>query len=210
MNSQNFDLSTVNFSKTDGLAAAIIQDATTRQVLMLGYMNAESLNKTLAEGHVTFFSRSKNRLWTKGETSGNFLKLVSIKSDCDGDALLIRAEPIGPTCHTGAATCWQEENDLQGTDFLLHLQNIIQKRKAEDPSVSKSYTNSLFQKGINKIAQKVGEEAVELVIEAKDNDRDLFLGEAADLMFHYLVLLAAKDFTLEDVLAVLRKRHKLT
>ena len=208
MNSQNFDLSTVNFSKTDGLAAAIIQDATTRQVLMLGYMNADSLNKTLAEGNVTFFSRSKNRLWTKGETSGNFLKLVSIKSDCDGDALLIRAEPIGPTCHTGAATCWQEENDLQGTDFLLHLQNIIQKRKAEDPSVSKSYTNSLFQKGINKIAQKVGEEAVELVIEAKDNDRDLFLGEAADLMFHYLVLLAAKDFSLEDVLEVLRKRHK--
>ena len=208
MNSQNFDLSTVNFSKTDGLAAAIIQDATTRQVLMLGYMNAESLNKTLAEGHVTFFSRSKNRLWTKGETSGNFLKLVSIKSDCDGDALLIRAEPIGPTCHTGAATCWQEENNLQGTDFLLHLQNIIQKRKAEDPSVSKSYTNSLFQKGINKIAQKVGEEAVELVIEAKDNDPNLFLGEAADLMFHYLVLLAAKDFSLEDVLEVLRKRHK--
>ena len=208
MNYQNFDLSTVNFSKTDGLAAAIIQDATTRQVLMLGYMNADALNKTLAEGVVTFFSRSKNRLWTKGETSGNFLKLVAIKADCDGDALLIRATPDGPTCHTGADTCWQEENDLQGTDFLLHLQNIIQKRKAEDPSVSKSYTNSLFQKGINKIAQKVGEEAVELVIEAKDNDRDLFLGEAADLLFHYLVLLAAKDFTLEDVLDVLRKRHK--
>ena len=208
MNNQNFDLSTVNFSKTDGLAAAIIQDATTRQVLMLGYMNAEALNKTLAEGVVTFFSRSKNRLWTKGETSGNFLKLVAIKSDCDGDALLIRATPDGPTCHTGADTCWQEDNDLQGTDFLLHLQNIIQKRKAEDPSVSKSYTNSLFQKGINKIAQKVGEEAVDLVIVAKDNDRDLFLGEAADLMFHYLVLLAAKDFTLEDVLEVLRKRHK--
>ena len=133
---------------------------------------------------------------------------MAIKADCDGDALLIRATPDGPTCHTGADTCWQEENDLQGTDFLLHLQNIIQKRKAEDPSVSKSYTNSLFQKGINKIAQKVGEEAVELVIEAKDNDRDLFLGEAADLLFHYLVLLAAKDFTLEDVLDVLRKRHK--
>ena len=208
MNSQNFDLSTVNFSKTDGLAAAIIQDATTRQVLMLGYMNADALEKTLAEGVVTFFSRSKNRLWTKGETSGNFLKLVSLKVDCDGDALLIRATPDGPTCHTGADTCWQEDNDLQGTDFLLHLQNIIQKRKAEDPSISKSYTNSLFQKGINKIAQKVGEEAVELVIEAKDNDRDLFLGEAADLLFHYLVLLAAKDFTLEDVLEVLRKRHK--
>ncbi len=208
MNSQNFDLSTVNFSKTDGLAAAIIQDATTHQVLMLGYMNADALDKTLAEGVVTFFSRSKNRLWTKGETSGNFLKLVSIKSDCDGDALLIHATPDGPTCHTGADTCWQEDNALQGTDFLLYLENIIQKRKAEDPSVSKSYTNSLFQKGINKIAQKVGEEAVELVIEAKDNDRNLFLGEAADLMFHYLVLLAAKDFTLEDVLEVLRKRHK--
>jgi phosphoribosyl-AMP cyclohydrolase / phosphoribosyl-ATP pyrophosphohydrolase len=208
MNAQNFDLTTVNFSKTDGLAAAIIQDVTTRNVLMLGYMNAESLAKTLDEGVVTFFSRSKNRLWTKGETSGNFLKLVSIKADCDGDALLIRAEPAGATCHTGADTCWQEENDLQGSDFLLHLEKIIHDRKAEDPSVSKSYTNSLFQKGINKIAQKVGEEAVELVIEAKDNDRDLFLGEAADLMFHYLVLLAAKDFTLEDVLAVLRKRHK--
>jgi phosphoribosyl-AMP cyclohydrolase / phosphoribosyl-ATP pyrophosphohydrolase len=208
MNAQNFDLSTVNFSKTDGLAAAIIQDAATRNVLMLGYMNAESLAKTLDEGVVTFFSRSKNRLWTKGETSGNFLKLVSIKADCDGDALLIRAEPAGATCHTGADTCWQEENGLQGTDFLLYLEKTIQQRKAEDPSVSKSYTNSLFQKGINKIAQKVGEEAVELVIEAKDNDRDLFLGEAADLMFHYLVLLAAKDFELEDVLDVLRKRHK--
>jgi phosphoribosyl-AMP cyclohydrolase / phosphoribosyl-ATP pyrophosphohydrolase len=208
MNAQNFDLSTVNFSKMNGLAAAIIQDATTRNVLMLGYMNAESLAKTLEEGVVTFFSRSKNRLWTKGETSGNFLKLVSIKADCDGDALLIRAEPTGATCHTGADTCWQEENGLQGTDFLLHLEKTIQQRKAEDPSVSKSYTNSLFQKGINKIAQKVGEEAVELVIEAKDNDRDLFLGEAADLMFHYLVLLAAKDFELADVLDVLRKRHK--
>jgi phosphoribosyl-AMP cyclohydrolase / phosphoribosyl-ATP pyrophosphohydrolase len=208
MSNQNFDPSTVNFSKTDGLAAAIIQDATTRQVLMLGYMNADALAKTLDEGVVTFFSRSKNRLWTKGETSGNFLKLVSIKADCDGDALLIRAEPAGATCHTGADTCWQEENDLQGSDFLLHLEKTIHERKAEDPSVSKSYTNSLFQKGINKIAQKVGEEAVELVIEAKDNDRDLFLGEAADLMFHYLVLLAAKDFALEDVLSVLRKRHK--
>jgi phosphoribosyl-AMP cyclohydrolase / phosphoribosyl-ATP pyrophosphohydrolase len=208
MNYQDFDPSKVNFSKTNGLAAAIIQDATTRQVLMLGYMDDAALAKTLQEGVVTFFSRSKNRLWTKGETSGNFLKLVSIKPDCDGDALLIRAEPVGATCHTGAATCWQEENDLQGTDFLLHLEAVIQKRKSEDPSLSKSYTNSLFQKGINKIAQKVGEEAVELVIEAKDNDRDLFLGEAADLMFHYLVLLAAKDFTLEDVLGVLRERHQ--
>jgi phosphoribosyl-AMP cyclohydrolase / phosphoribosyl-ATP pyrophosphohydrolase len=179
----NFDLQTIDFQRdTNGLVAAIVQDATSRQVLMLGYMNREAVEKTLSEGNVTFFS--------------------------DGDALLIRAEPIGPTCHTGAATCWQEENDLSGTDFLMFLEKIIQTRKAEDPSVSKSYTNSLFQKGINKIAQKVGEEAVELVIEAKDDNKELFLGEAADLLFHYLVLLAAKDFTLDDVLTVLKKRHK--
>jgi phosphoribosyl-AMP cyclohydrolase / phosphoribosyl-ATP pyrophosphohydrolase len=204
-----FDIQSIDFQKdANGLVAAIVQDATTRQVLMLGYMNREAVEKTLAEGNVTFFSRSKNRLWTKGETSGHFLKLVSIKADCDGDALLIRATPIGPTCHTGAATCWQEENDLSGTDFLKYLESVIQKRKSEDPSVSKSYTNSLFQKGINKIAQKVGEEAVELVIEAKDDNRDLFLGEAADLLFHYMVLLTVKDFTLDDVLNVLKNRHK--
>jgi phosphoribosyl-AMP cyclohydrolase / phosphoribosyl-ATP pyrophosphohydrolase len=205
----HFDIQSIDFQKdANGLVAAIVQDATTRQVLMLGFMNHEAVEKTMAEGYVTFFSRSKNRLWTKGETSGHFLKLVSIKADCDGDALLIRATPIGPTCHTGAATCWQEENDLSGTDFLLFLESVIQKRKSEDPSVSKSYTNSLFQKGINKIAQKVGEEAVELVIEAKDDNRDLFLGEAADLLFHYMVLLAAKDFTLDDVMNVLKSRHK--
>ena len=204
-----FNLQSVDFQKdTNGLVAAIVQDAATRQVLMLGYMNAEAVEKTLADGHVTFFSRSKNRLWTKGETSGNFLKLVSIKADCDGDALLVRATPTGATCHTGAATCWQEDNDLQATDFLTYLEKIIQTRKSEDPSVSKSYTNSLFQKGINKIAQKVGEEAIELVIEAKDDDRDLFLGEAADLLFHYLILLAAKGFSLDDVVSVLQKRHK--
>ena len=205
----NFDIKSLDFSKSaDGLLPAIVQDAATRHVLMLGYMNLEALEKTNTEGVVTFFSRSKQRLWTKGETSANFLNVVDIKADCDNDTILIKARPDGPTCHTGADTCWQEKNDFAATDFLMYLESIIQKLKSEDPSVSKSYTNSLFQKGINKMAQKVGEEAVELVIEAKDDNRDLFLGEAADLMFHYLVLLAAKDFSLDDVLDVLKKRHK--
>jgi phosphoribosyl-AMP cyclohydrolase / phosphoribosyl-ATP pyrophosphohydrolase len=150
---------------------------------MLGYMNEEALTKTCEEGIVTFFSRSKNRLWTKGETSSNFLHAVSIQADCDGDTLLIKALPDGPTCHTGADTCWQEKNDFKEANFLKYLETVIQSRKLEDPSVSKSYTNSLFAKGINKVAQKVGEEAVELVIEAKDNNAELFLGEAADLIF---------------------------
>jgi phosphoribosyl-ATP pyrophosphohydrolase/phosphoribosyl-AMP cyclohydrolase len=205
----NFDIKSLDFGKSaDGLLPVIVQDAATRQVLMLGYMNAEALEKTLSEKVVTFFSRSKQRLWTKGETSANFLNVVDIKADCDNDTILIKARPDGPTCHTGADTCWDEKNDFAGTDFLTYLESVIHKRRAEDPSVTKSYTNSLFQKGINKIAQKVGEEAVELVIEAKDDNRDLFLGEAADLMFHYLVLLAAKDFTLDDVLSVLKRRHQ--
>ena len=205
----NFDIKSLDFSKSaDGLLPVIVQDAATRHVLMLGYMNTEALEKTLTEGVVTFFSRSKQRLWTKGETSSNFLNVVDIKADCDGDTLLIKAKPDGPTCHTGTHTCWQENNDFAGTDFLTYLESIIHSRKAEDPSVTKSYTNSLFQKGINKIAQKVGEEAVELVIEAKDDNRDLFLGEAADLMFHYLVLLAAKDIKLEEVLTALKRRHQ--
>ncbi len=205
----NFDIKNLDFSKSaDGLLPVIVQDAATRHVLMLGYMNTEALEKTLTEGVVTFFSRSKQRLWTKGETSSNFLNVVDIKADCDGDTLLIKAKPDGPTCHTGADTCWQEKNDFAGTDFLTYLESIILSRKAEDPAVTKSYTNSLFQKGINKIAQKVGEEAVELVIEAKDDNRDLFLGEAADLMFHYLVLLAAKDIKLEEVLTALKMRHQ--
>ena len=205
-----FDLKkNLDFSKSaDGLLPVIIQDAETRQVLMLGYMNTEALEKTLADGVITFFSRSKQRLWTKGETSSNFLNVVDIKADCDKDTLLIKAKPDGPTCHTGSDTCWDEKNDFVGTDFLTYLESVIHTRKAEDPSVSKSYTNSLFQKGINKIAQKVGEEAVEIVIEAKDDNRDLFLGEAADLMFHYLVLLAAKDIKLDDVLTVLKRRHQ--
>jgi phosphoribosyl-AMP cyclohydrolase / phosphoribosyl-ATP pyrophosphohydrolase len=203
-----FDLKTIDFQKVNGLVPAIIQDAETQKVLMMGYMNEEALTKTCVEGIVTFFSRSKNRLWTKGETSSNFLHAISIQADCDGDTLLIKALPDGPTCHTGADTCWQEKNDFKETNFLKYLETVIQSRKLEDPSVSKSYTNSLFAKGINKVAQKVGEEAVELVIEAKDDNAQLFLGEAADLMYHYLILLAAKDFSLDDVVNVLIERHK--
>ena len=210
MNSQNFDLSTVNFSKTDGLAAAIIQDVTTRQVLMLGYMNAEALNKTLAEGVVTFFSRSKQRLWTKGETSNNFLHVVEIMNDCDGDTLLIKVNPDGPTCHTGADTCWNEVNNprLDGpgqAGWLNHLKAVIRDRK-NNPN-EKSYTASLFEKGTNKIAQKVGEEAVELVIEAMDSNDDLFKGEAADLLFHYLVLLEQRGIDFDEIIDELRERH---
>ncbi|SEQ35762.1 bifunctional phosphoribosyl-AMP cyclohydrolase/phosphoribosyl-ATP diphosphatase HisIE [Neolewinella agarilytica] len=194
----------LNFAKSpDGLLPAIVQDATTRVVLMQGYMNQEAVDKTLATGKVTFFSRSKQRLWTKGETSENYLHLVSISADCDKDSLLIQARPDGPTCHTGSDTCWGEAN--QG-EFLDHLERTIQHRR-DSPS-EKSYTSQLLARGINKVAQKVGEEAVELVIEAKDDDRDLFLGEAADLMYHYIVLLAAKGYSLEDVREVLRSRHK--
>ena len=175
----------VDFSKyTDGLVPAIIQDDITGKVLMLGFMNEAALAKTQELNKVTFFSRSKNRLWTKGEESGNFLLLKSISSDCDEDSLLIKVEPVGPVCHTGADTCWSEKNST--ANFLFELEKIIVDRK-NNPS-EKSYTSSLFEKGINKIAQKVGEEAVELVIEAKDNDADLFKNEAADLLFHYLIL----------------------
>lgn len=196
----------VNFSKSpDGLVPAIVQDAITRKVLMLGYMDREALDKTLASKKVTFFSRSKNRLWTKGEESGNFLHLVSAAVDCDQDTILIKANPAGPVCHTGSDTCWNEANEDDG-HFLNRLERVIRDRK-ENPT-EKSYTASLFAKGINKVAQKVGEEAVELVIEAKDDDRDLFLGEAADLLFHYLILLQAKGFTLDDVTSILKERHK--
>jgi phosphoribosyl-ATP pyrophosphohydrolase/phosphoribosyl-AMP cyclohydrolase len=196
----------VNFSKSpDGLAPAIIQDAITGKVLMLGYMNQEALDKTLAEKKVTFYSRSKSRLWTKGEESGNFLHLVSAALDCDQDTLLFKVHPVGPVCHTGADTCWNEANN-NNDSFLSRLEQVIRDRKANP--TEKSYTASLFAKGINKIAQKVGEEAVEVVIEAKDSNNDLFLNESADLLFHYLILLQAKGFTLEDVIAVLRERHK--
>jgi phosphoribosyl-ATP pyrophosphohydrolase/phosphoribosyl-AMP cyclohydrolase len=194
----------VNFDKyADGLVPAIVQDADTLRVLMLGFMNAPALAVTEQTGKVTFFSRSKQRLWTKGEESGHFLLLKDIKVDCDEDTLLIQAHPQGPTCHTGADTCWGEEN--KGGDFLSYLEAVIASRKGASPD--SSYTASLFSKGINKVAQKVGEEAVELVIEAKDDNKSLFLGEAADLMFHYLVLLQAKGYQLDEVISVLKQRH---
>lgn len=195
----------IDFEKAGGLVPAIIQDAQSAQVLMLGYMNEEALEKTMAEKKVTFFSRSKNRLWTKGESSGNFLNLVSIALDCDQDALLIKVNPDGPVCHTGSDTCWNETND-NDLIFLDYLTKVIQERKQSDPD--KSYTASLFSKGINKIAQKVGEEAVEVVIEAKDNNDELFKNESADLLFHYMMLLEAKGFTLTDIIQVLKQRHK--
>jgi phosphoribosyl-ATP pyrophosphohydrolase/phosphoribosyl-AMP cyclohydrolase len=195
----------INFDKQNGLVPAIIQDSVTKKVLMLGYMNKEALKITKETGKVTFYSRSRQTLWTKGETSGNFLYLKDIKVDCDSDTLLIQATPAGTVCHTGTDTCWAEEN-TQGVDFLLHLEQVIEDRKTS--TAEKSYTKSLFDKGINKIAQKVGEEAVELVIEAKDNNDELFINEAADLMFHYLVLLNKKGFCLEDVVKVLEERHK--
>lgn len=195
----------LDFSKEDGLIPAIIQDAQTGKVLMLGYMNEEALEKTLDTQKVTFFSRSKNRLWTKGETSENYLRLVSISPDCDQDALLVKVNPEGPTCHTGTDTCWQEENrnDLQ---FLGYLTDVIKERR--QLPTDESYVARLFSKGINKVAQKVGEEAVEVVIEAKDNDDKLFLDESADLLFHYMMLLEAKGFSLSDVVYVLKERHK--
>lgn len=192
----------IDFSKLDGLVPCIVQDAATNRVLMLGFMNNEAYQKTLQEKKVTFFSRTKQRLWTKGETSGNSLNVVEVRTDCDHDTLLIKATPTGPVCHTGADTCFNETND-QWT--LQALENIIKDRK-ENPKKG-SYTTTLFDSGINKIAQKVGEEAVELVIEAKDNNKDLFLNEAADLVYHYLVLLQQKGQSLDDVLAVLKKRH---
>jgi phosphoribosyl-ATP pyrophosphohydrolase/phosphoribosyl-AMP cyclohydrolase len=193
-----------NFKKsTDGLLPVIIQDAVTNKVLMLGYMNEEALKKTEKEKRVTFFSRSKKRLWTKGEESGNFLEVIQLLIDCDDDTILIKAIPAGPVCHTGEDTCFNEKNI--STDFLYQLEEIIHNRKINPDEGS--YTSSLFAKGINKIAQKVGEEAVELVIEAKDNDMDLFKNEAADLLFHYLVLLQAKNCTLKDINVILQLRN---
>ncbi len=197
---------TIDFEKGNGLVPVIIQDNFTQKVLMLGYMNQEAYDKTVAENIVTFYSRTKNRLWTKGEESGNFLHVVSIANDCDNDTLLIKVNPVGPVCHTGADTCWNEQNQAIGYPFLQQLGNVIKERK--NASADTSYTAQLFAKGINKIAQKVGEEAVETVIEAKDNNDDLFLNEAADLLFHYMVLLEAKGFTLADIEQVLKQRHK--
>jgi phosphoribosyl-ATP pyrophosphohydrolase/phosphoribosyl-AMP cyclohydrolase len=193
----------LNFKKLNGLIPAIIQDYNTREVLMLGFMNEDAFDKTIKEKLVTFYSRTRNKLWTKGETSGNFLKVMEIIPDCDNDTLLILAEPSGPVCHTGERTCFGSKNELFD---LNYLQKIIDQRKTEMPE--DSYTTKLFEKGINKIAQKVGEEAVELIIESKDNNNDLFLNEAADLVYHLLVLLSAKGFKIEDIVKVLAARHK--
>ncbi len=195
----------IDFEKyADGLVPAVIQDDSTGKVLMLGFMNEAAFAKTNELQKVTFFSRSKNRLWAKGEESGNYLFVKEIQVDCDNDTLLIKVKPAGPVCHTGADTCWDEKNETD--NFLEQLENIISERK-NNPTEA-SYTSSLFEKGINKIAQKVGEEAIELVIEAKDDNADLFKNEAADLLFHYLILLHAKGFSLADVIEVLKQRHK--
>jgi phosphoribosyl-AMP cyclohydrolase / phosphoribosyl-ATP pyrophosphohydrolase len=193
-----------DFNKyTDGLLPVIIQDQITQKVLMLGFMNEEALQKTKEDGRVVFYSRSKQRLWMKGESSQNYLQVKSMQLDCDADTLLIQAKPDGPVCHTGADTCFAEKN--RSENFVLELEGIIAERKnGNDP---KSYVKSLFDKGINKIAQKVGEEAIEVVIEAKDNNDELFLNESADLFFHYLILLQAKGYKMQDVLAVLEERH---
>lgn len=199
---------TIDFLKGDGLVPAIVQDAVTRKVLMLGYMNEEAYRLTLDRGLVTFYSRSRGRIWTKGETSGNFLQLREILADCDGDTLLVKAVPSGPVCHTGADTCFGEDNEpseISSPEFLFYLENVIKDRRTNP--IEGSYTNHLFSRGLNKIAQKVGEEAVEMVIEAKDDDKELFLGEAADLMYHYLVLLAQKNCSLSEVIEILKDRH---
>jgi len=195
----------LDFDKQNGLIPAIVQDYRTHKVLMLGFMNEEAYKKTLDTKLATFFSRSRNELWTKGETSGNYLQVKEIIQDCDNDTVLIKANPIGPVCHTGKDTCFDEENKV-GVEFIEYLSKVIKDRK-ENPT-RESYTSSLFEKGINKIAQKVGEEAVELVIESKDNNKELFLNEAADLLFHYLVLLEAKEIDISEVMGVLESRHK--
>jgi phosphoribosyl-ATP pyrophosphohydrolase/phosphoribosyl-AMP cyclohydrolase len=198
----------IDFTKGNGLIPAIIQDSVTQKVLMLGYMDKEALEKTRSTGLVTFYSRSKKRLWTKGEESGNFLRLEEMRLDCDADTLLVSVRPTGPVCHKGTDTCWGEVNE--GPGFLNRLDAVIESRKSEGGSGSgqKSYVASLFEKGINKIAQKVGEEAVETVIEAMDDQDDLFLNESADLLFHLMVLVRAKGFSLADVVAMLEERHE--
>jgi len=204
---ENSNTMEIDFDKnTDGLVPAVIQDADTKNVLMLGYMNNEAYEKTVQTGKVTFFSRTKNRLWTKGEESGNFLLVKDMLLDCDQDTLLIKAQPLGPTCHKGTDTCWNTENKPT-YGFLSGLETIIKERQLH-AQAEKSYVASLFEKGINKIAQKVGEEAVELVIEAKDDNSELFLNEGADLLFHYLILLRAKGYSLDDIVTVLKNRHQ--
>lgn len=196
-------MTNIDFKKGSGLVPAVIQDNNTLQVLMVGYMNEEAFNRTVSEGRVTFFSRSKNRLWTKGETSGNYLIVNTITTDCDNDALLIKVDPAGPVCHQGTKSCFGPE---VAKGFVYQLESIISQRI--DGGAEGSYTSKLFKKGINKVAQKVGEEAVELVIEAKDDNVDLFKNEAADLLYHFLILLKTKDVTFEEVEEVLKERHE--
>ena len=197
----------IDFDKyPDGLVPAIVQDNRTGRVLMLGFMNREAVEKTITTGKVSFYSRSRETQWTKGETSGHFLEFEEMKIDCDNDTLLVLAKPSGPVCHTGADTCFFEKNNTSAYPFFAQLETIIQQRKTNPKS--DSYTSKLFNKGINKIAQKVGEEAVELVIEAKDENEELFLGEAADLLYHYMILLAAKGYSLHEVEQVLKQRHR--
>ena len=195
----------IDFDKLGGLVPAIIQDARTKNVLMLGFMNQEAYEKTVETGKVTFWSRTRNTLWTKGETSGNFLNVVSIQNDCDDDTLLIKVNPIGPTCHTGTDTCWGEVNENNPLFFLSELQDFIEKRKEEMPEGS--YTTSLFRNGINKIAQKVGEEALETVIEATNGTNEQLVYEASDMFYHLIVMLTSKGLRIEDVANELRKRH---
>ena len=198
----------MDFDKMNGLIPAIIQDHTTFKVLMLGYMNKEAYAKTLETGKVTFFSRTKKRLWTKGEESGNFLNVVSIKEDCDQDTLLIMVDPVGSVCHTGTDTCWGEKNEIDDILFLKHLQDFIDKRHKEMPE--KSYTTSLFQSGINRMAQKVGEEAVEMIIEATNGSGDRMVYEGSDMIYHLIVLLTSKGYRIEDLVRELKERHSDT
>ena len=195
----------IDFAKCGGLVPAIIQDSDTRQVLMLGYMNQEALDKTLSSGLVTFFSRTRQTLWTKGETSGNYLKLVDITTDCDNDTLLVRVHPVGPVCHTGSDTCWNETNESNPLTFLSHLQNFIEKRHEEMPEGS--YTTSLFRDGLNRMSQKVGEEALELVIEATNGTNERLIYEGADMLYHLIVLLTSKGLRIEDLAKELQVRH---
>jgi len=201
------DISKINFEKGNGLIPVIAQDSKTNKVLMLGFADLKSVQVTIESGHLTFFSRTKNRVWTKGEESGHFLMVEELKLDCDQDTILAKVKPVGPTCHTGSDTCWNEKNEMEDNDFILSLESVINERKGQTNNMD-SYITTLFAKGINKIAQKVGEEAVELVIEAKDTNPELFLGEAADLLFHYLILLQAKGYRLADVVEVLKLRSR--
>ncbi|MEE4214157.1 MAG: bifunctional phosphoribosyl-AMP cyclohydrolase/phosphoribosyl-ATP diphosphatase HisIE [Bacteroidales bacterium] len=196
----------IDFEKNNGLVPVIVQDATTLKVLMMAYMNEEALRLTKETGNMTFYSRSRKKLWTKGESSGNYIRFVDIQTDCDGDTLLAKGIPEGPACHTGADTCWNEVNRKESGSFISTLETIIEARKKADPA--SSYTARLFDEGIKKIAQKVGEESVELILESGSGRDDLFLEEAADLLYHLLVLLHAKDFDLGDIISVLESRHK--